>query len=199
MPVKRDSGIVRARVLGISGSPRRGGNSDTLLDKALEGASSVGAVTEKIFLNSMDFRPCQACGGCNETGACMIPDDMRRVYKSIERADAVIVASPVYFGNVTAQLKAMIDRFQSAWIARYALKNSPGRTGRAKGYFLCTSGSRDRKSFLNSASVVRNFFSTIGIRYSGDVYFAGSDRKCAVKGHPRTMSAALKLGRLSAK
>lgn len=195
MPGKRDKHIVEKLVVGISGSPRRGGNSDLLLDKALEGASSVGAGTEKLFLNNMDLRPCQACGGCDESGVCIIPDDMRHVYKSIERADAVIVASPIYFGSVTAQLKAMVDRFQGWWIAKYVLKAGHSRKNKRRGYFLCVAGSTDRKYFRDAGKVVRNFFATIGADYSGGLFCGGSDKTGAVKRDGKVMEKAFRLGK----
>lgn len=192
MPGKRDKRRLKL-VVGISGSPRRGGNSDTLLDKALEGASSVGARTEKIFLNDMDFRPCQACGGCDEAGVCMLPDDMRQIYKSLESADAIIVASPVYFGSVTAQLKAMVDRFQGSWVARYVLKSESRRWDR-KGYFLCVSGSRERRFFTDARKIVKNFFATIGVKYSGEIFCGGVDRAGEVRGRPGIVTKAFELG-----
>ena len=113
-------------VLGILGSPRRGGNAEVLLDKALEGARSGGVSVEKISLNELTIRPCQECGGCDDTGKCVIADDMAAVYNSVDRADIVILASPVFFGELTAQTKAMIDRFQCRWVGKYRLKKGPG-------------------------------------------------------------------------
>ena len=109
-------------VLGISGSPNTGGFTGLLLDKALDGAKASGAHTEKIILNDLNFKACQECGGCGETGVCILDDDMRPIYEKLVKADAVVVASPIYFGNITAQLKAMIDRCHSSWMAKYILK-----------------------------------------------------------------------------
>ena len=195
MPRKCDNRIVRPVIVGINGSPRRGGNSEILLDNALEGASSVGATVEKIFLNEMDFRPCQACGGCDESGICMLPDDMRRIYKNIERADAIVVASPIYFGSVTAQLKAMIDRFQGAWVAKYVLKKRPFGKKCREGYFFCVSGSADRKYFLDARKVVKNFFATIGAEYSGELFCGRLNKAGEVKKMPKLLRKAFEIGK----
>ena len=109
-------------VLGINGSPRMGGNTDILLDKALEGAQGKGSEIEKVILNTLKFSPCQECEVLKDDGSCIINDDMQPLYKKIKESDAIILASPIFFGSLTAQTKMMIDRFQCAWRARYILK-----------------------------------------------------------------------------
>ena len=136
-------------VLGISGSPKANGLTGLLLDKTLDGARALGAHTEKIILNDLNFKACQECGGCDETGVCVLDDDMRPIYEKLARADAVVVASPVYFGNITAQLKAMIDRCHSSWMAKYILKRDLLEIRGARGYF-CVSQVRNRKNILRA-------------------------------------------------
>ena len=184
-------------MIGISGSPRKSGNTDSLLDRALEGALSEGAFIDKVFLNDLTFKPCQACGRCHRTGACGTRDDMADVYKMIERADVVIVASPVYFGTVTAQLKAMIDRFHGVWIAKNVLKLRQSGKKRAKGYFLSAAGSSDRRIFAHSRKIVRNFFATADIDYAGQLFCAGIDEKGSVINDEKMMKKAFMLGKAS--
>ena len=109
-------------ILGINGSPRIGGNTDILLDKVLEGAKAKGAKTEKVILNTLKFSPCQECENIRDDGTCIIEDDMQPLYKKIEEAEAVILASPIFFGSLSAQTKMMIDRFQCLWRAKYLFK-----------------------------------------------------------------------------
>ncbi|MBI4974861.1 MAG: flavodoxin family protein, partial [Candidatus Omnitrophica bacterium] len=154
------------KILGISGSPRKGGNTDTLLDKALEGAQSAGARVEKIALNDLNFKPCQECGGCDETGICVIDDDMQLVYRSLNSADAVIVASPIFFGSVTAQVKMMIDRLQSLWVLKYVLRKAATARRKRKGIFLCVSAARKKRFFENAKSIIKIFFATLDIKYA---------------------------------
>ncbi len=99
------------KVLGIMGSPRIGGNSDILLDEALAGAKTIGAEVGKIFLDKMKITGCKDCKKCNETGLCVIKDDMPEIQKRILEADAIIHSVPVYFWSMTAQMKAYLDRW----------------------------------------------------------------------------------------
>jgi multimeric flavodoxin WrbA len=99
------------RVLGVLGSPRVGGNSDILLEDALKGAKDEGAETEKIVLSQKKISGCLDCQKCNETGLCVIKDDMPEVHKKILEAHAVIHSVPVYFWSMTAQMKAYLDRW----------------------------------------------------------------------------------------
>ena len=160
-------------VLGISGSPKINGLTNLLLDKALTGAKALGAHTEKIVLNDLNFRPCQECGGCDKTGACILDDDMRSVYASLARAGAVIIASPIYFGSITAQLKAMIDRCNSLWTYKYILKNSSLKKERLRGLFLCVGGKDSKVYFANAKDVIKTFFVTIDAEYSSELFIRG--------------------------
>ena len=99
------------KVLGIMGSPRVGGNSDILLDDALSGAESAGASVEKIILDRMRISGCRDCRKCNETGLCVLKDDMPAIHGKIVEADALIHSVPVYFWSMTAQMKAYLDRW----------------------------------------------------------------------------------------
>ena len=103
------------KVLGILGSPRLGGNSDLLLEQALTGAKDAGVETEKIVLRQKKISGCLDCEKCNETGICVIKDDMLEIHKKILAADTVIHSVPVYFWSMTAQMKAYLDR----WCAFY--------------------------------------------------------------------------------
>ena len=114
------------KVLGINGSPRIGGNTDILLDKVLEGARSKGADTEKIILNKLKYSGCQECEAVKDDGSCIVQDDMQGVYKKIKATDVFILASPIFFGSLSAQTKMMVDRFQCAWRVKYILKKDIG-------------------------------------------------------------------------
>jgi multimeric flavodoxin WrbA len=107
------------KVLGIMGSPRVGGNSDVLLDEALSGAKDAGAEVEKIILDKKKISGCKDCKKCNETGICVIKDDMLEIHKKILDADAIINSVPVYFWSMTSQMKAYLDRwcafFDALW------------------------------------------------------------------------------------
>ncbi len=107
------------KVLGIMGSPRVGGNSDILLNEALAGAKAADAEVEKIILDKKKISGCHDCKKCNETGICVIKDDMLEIHKKILDADAIIHSVPVYFWSMTSQMKAYLDRlcafFDAQW------------------------------------------------------------------------------------
>ncbi len=104
----------RVRVLGIVGSPRRGGNTEVLVDEVLAGASAAGAMVEKVVLNELDIRPCQACNGCAKTGQCVQKDDMAAVLKQMEGSQVWVMGTPVYWWGPSAQFKAFMDRWYGA-------------------------------------------------------------------------------------
>lgn len=181
-------------VLGINGSPRIGGNTDILLDKALEGAKSKRARTEKVILNTLKFSPCQECEDVRDDGTCIIEDDMQTLYRKIEEADAIILASPIFFGSLSAQTKMMIDRFQCLWRAKYILKKSTFKKKR-RGCFISVEGSERKDFFENAKSVVKNLFATIDVEYGEELFCAGVDKKGSILKHPDTLNDAFELGK----
>jgi multimeric flavodoxin WrbA len=98
------------KVLGIVCSPRKGGNTEILVKEALDSAQKAGAKTELVSVAGKNIAPCDGCSSCRQTGVCHIQDDMQPIYQQLEAADAIIFGSPVYFGGVSAQAKAIIDR-----------------------------------------------------------------------------------------
>jgi len=98
------------KIIGLVCSPRQGGNTQILMEEALAAAREAGAQTELIFVPDLDIAPCDACGSCEESGRCKNNDDMDIITQSLEDADGMIFGTPVYFINVTAQAKTVIDR-----------------------------------------------------------------------------------------
>jgi len=109
------------KVLGIAGSPRKNGNTEILMNEVLKVAREAGCETEAFLLSEKQVAPCDACGTCFKVGSCVIQDDMQELYAALEGADAVIFGSPVYFGSVSAQCKAVMDRM-FALLPRHSLK-----------------------------------------------------------------------------
>jgi multimeric flavodoxin WrbA len=98
-------------VLGIVGSPRIGGNTDILVDEVLAGAEEAGASTEKVVLNKLEIKPCQACDSCYKTGKCFQNDDMELLLEKMEKSNIWILGTPIYWWGPTAQFKAFLDRW----------------------------------------------------------------------------------------
>lgn len=181
------------KVLAINASPRIKGNTDLLLDRVLEGARSKGADTEKIILNRLKFVPCQECKDMPNDGSCNVQDDMQDVYRKIRGADAVIFASPIFFGSLSAQAKMMIDRFQCAWRAKYILKKDNGYK-KITGAFICVEAS-SRKDFLeNARAIARNFFATINAGYKYELFCQGIEGKGDILKHPVYLKKAFGIG-----
>ena len=104
------------KVLILSGSPRRGGNSDLLCGEFLRGAEAAGHQVEKIFLRDKKIAPCNACYFCAKSGGkCAIQDDMGEILDKMQAADVIVMASPVYFYSIDAQMKTLIDRCVARW------------------------------------------------------------------------------------
>ena len=183
------------KVLGIAGSPRQGGNTDLLLTELLKGAASQGAEVKTIVLNNLKISPCQHCDACMKTGNCRIPDDMQMIYRELEAADIIVLASPVQFMGPTAQMKAMIDRCQALWSRKYVLKKPPlGEEKKRKGFFISVGGTRFANIFEPSITIVKTLFKVIDIAYAGDLLFKGIDEKGAITKHPDALRQAFLTG-----
>ena len=184
------------RVLGISGSPRRGGNTDLLLAEVMKGAASRGAEVKTIILNDLKIAPCQHCDACLETGRCKVKDDMQMVYDELERADRIVLASPVHFMGVTAQTKAMIDRCQALWARKYVLKQPPlgDRQIERKGLFVSVGGMKLANLFEPSLATIKALFKVLDIDYVGELLLPGVDEKGAIQNHPDALKQAFIAG-----
>ncbi len=98
------------KILGLSFSPRKQGNTEILLGEVLGAAKEEGAETELYSVAGKNIKPCDGCWGCRETGKCHIKDDMQELYNKLLEADGIIFGTPVYFYNMTGQGKTVIDR-----------------------------------------------------------------------------------------
>ncbi len=113
------------RILAISGSPTKQGNNEKIVDTIVEIAKSRGFETDTILLSGKKINPCIACGTCSHGERCPIKDDMQPIYDRLTASDAIIVTSPVYFGCMTAQIKALFDRSVLLRRQGFQLKNKP--------------------------------------------------------------------------
>lgn len=147
------------RVLGIAGSPRRHGNSERLLDACLAGAREAGADTDELIVVEEGIAPCRGCNACSSTGECVVHDGMREVYPRLDTADAIVVATPVYFATVPAVLKALYDRCQPYWARRYVLEEP--RRPRRPGALLIVGGGGDPFGTGCATTVTRSVFAVL--------------------------------------
>ena len=114
------------RVLVIKASPREKGNSSVLANRVMDGAGEVGATTESVSLHRLDIRPCRGCDTCRATHACVIKDDMQGLYPKLLAAEAIVLASPIYWFTFSGGMKTFIDRWYALWnIAKEPFKAKP--------------------------------------------------------------------------
>jgi len=188
--------MLTMKVLGLFGSPRRGGNTDLLLEEMLRGAQSRGAEIEKIFLSDWDISGCRECRRCEIDGNCVIKDQMQKLYPKLLQTDYIILASPIFFYGVTAQAKRMIDRCQALWARKYILKKTSvqEKSARRKGWFISVAGSRGEKVFQGAILTVRYFFDALNVEYAGELTFGRIDSKGAIKKHPSGLKEAFEAG-----
>ncbi len=182
------------RVIGLMGSPRIGGNTDLLMDEALTGAREAGAETEKLTVDKANIAPCKEYYGCLRDGKCVINDDMDDIYEKLAEYERVIVASPMFFYSVTAQIKALMDRCQALWARTHVLKTLPRDTGR-KGAFIGVGATRGEKLFEGPKLTVKYFFDAIGVEYADELLVRGVDKRGEVKDHPEALAEAREMGR----
>ena len=182
------------KVVGISGSPRKEGNTETLLLEFLRGAEESGAETRLFILRQMDIAPCRHCDGCLAEGKCVVKDDMWLIYPELEGLDALALASPIQFYGLTAQVKAMIDRCQAFWARKHVLKRPLSKRPR-KGVFISVGGTKSRDLFEPAKATVKIFFRTIDVEYWGELLYRGVDEKGAIRQHPTALKEAFVLGK----
>ena len=181
------------KVLGIMGSPRIKGNTDLLLDEALRGAQSQGAEVEKITVANLKIAPCREIYVCLKDGNCAIRDDMDGIYLRILAADAIIVASPIFFYTVSAQLMPLISRCQALWSRKYVLKNM--NIPLKKGAFIAVGATRGAKLFDGPKLTIKYFFQAINAEYKEELLIRGIDKKGEIKQHPTALVDAYELGK----
>ena len=173
-------------VLVISASPRKGGNSDTLCDEFIRGAQESGNNAEKIFLASKNIEYCIGCGVCNTTHKCVQRDDMAEILDKMVEADVIVLATPVYFYTMDAQMKTLIDRT----VPRYTeIQNKDF-------YFIVAAADTERKMMERTIEGFRGFTQDCltGAREKGIIYGTGAWQAGEIKGTP-AVKQAYEMGR----
>ena len=185
------------KVLGIAGSPRRGGNTDSLLAHFMEGAASIAAEVKTFSVCNLKIAGCFHCDACYEKGQCRVQDDMQIVFREMESADRIVMASPLQFMSVSAQLKAVIDRCQTLWARKYILKIPPlGDNRPRKGFFISVGGRRTVPNLFDAELVtIKNLYRMIDLAYAGDILLPGIDAKGDILKHPEALEQAYQAGR----
>jgi multimeric flavodoxin WrbA len=149
------------RVLILSSSPRKRGNSNALCDQFLEGAIAAGHEVEKVVLAEKKINYCTGCYACKSNGRCVQKDDMAKILDSMIAADVIVMATPVYFYTMCAQMKTVIDRC----VARYT------KITNKEFYFIVTAAESDKTTVAPTIEGFRAFLSCLpGAKEKGIVY-----------------------------
>ncbi|MEN6442297.1 MAG: flavodoxin family protein [Methanoregula sp.] len=184
-------------VLGISGSPHRHGNTETLLDSFLDGARAAGATVEKVVLKEFQYSPCRGCNACHKTGKCVVKDDAVAIFDKILAADCLAVASPIYSMGITAELKGLIDRGQYLWARKFILKTlffTDEHIKRHKALFISTAGQSWDHVFDGAFPMVTALFNGVGFEYYDNIIANNMDKYGGIKNHPTAIKDAFLKG-----
>jgi multimeric flavodoxin WrbA len=185
------------KIAAIYGSPRRNGNSSTLLNHAVQGASDAGVSVESIVLRDLDMSPCLELYGCKEQGQCIIHDDFQKVHEQILSCQGIILASPIFFYTVSAHTKILMDRCQSLWVKKYWIDKVPyGQwESKRKGLFISVGATKGRKLFEGALLTVKYFFDTLDIKMEKPLLYRGLDFEGDVLTHPEYLEEAYRTGK----
>jgi multimeric flavodoxin WrbA len=187
-------------VLAIAGSPRRGGNSETLLDWVIAAMGKDKDVSvEKIALTDVVVNPCRGCNACEVLNRCVQRDDMDWIHDRLLGADVIIVSAPIFCMGINAQTKALIDRAQVFRSRKYVLKLPvvpPEQKGKRLGMFLSTAGQKWETVFDAAIPSVKCFFHVIEVRDRDISYLMvnGVDQKGEIENHPTARTDAEQIG-----
>ena len=189
------------KVLAFAGSPRRHGNSETLLDWVLGGMSTdKDVIIEKVVLTDANINPCKGCNACEKLNKCVQRDGMDAYHDKIVDADIILLSSPIFCMGVASQVKALIDRAQVFRSRKYVLKLPivpPDRKGKRLGVFLASAGQKWDYVFDAAIPSVKCFYHVIDIRDTDISYLMinGVDEKGAIEHHPTAKTDAENLGK----
>ncbi len=171
-------------ILCLQGSPRKKGNTRDLVSMFADQARNLGASVDIIHAPALDIKPCKELIVCEKKGYCPIKDDMDQVYAAIKRADLIVLASPVFFYNVTAQLKALIDRCQVFWGRKYSLGLKEPNAGIRRGFLLSCGGSGGKKLFDGMELTAKIFFDALSVSYQGMLGYRHIESPGDMAAHP---------------
>jgi len=184
-------------IVAIYGSPRRKGNTATLLKKAIEGARDSGAEVEEIVLRDLKISPCLEIYGCMQAGECAIKDDFQIVRDKILASQGLILASPVFFYAVSSHTKILMDRFQSLWVKKYWVDKTPKdqQIIKRKGLFISVGATKGKKLFDGMLLSVKYFFDVLDMELWKTLLYRQLDFQEDVLKHPEYLEEAFRAGK----
>ena len=187
----------KIRIIALYGSPRRRGNTARLLQRAVEGARAAGAEVEEIVLRDLKMSPCLEIYGCKNAGECRLKDDFQITRDKILASRGLMLTSPVFFYTVSAHTKILMDRFQSLWVKKYWIDETPTRQPPAqrKALFIGVGATRGKKLFDGILLSLKYFFDVIDMSLWKSLLYRGLDFEGDVLKFPEYLDEAYEAGR----
>ena len=184
------------KIVAIYGSPRRSGNTATLLKQAVKGARDAGAEVREFVLRDLKMSPCLEIYKCKESGRCAIQDDFQIIHDEMLAADGMILASPIFFYTVSAHTKILMDRCQSCWVKKYWIDKAPfgKRPLKRKGLFISVGATRGKKLFDGALLTVRYFFDVLDMGLWRSLLYRSLDFEGDILKHPDYLEEAYRSG-----
>ncbi len=175
-------------VLGLQGSPRKKGNTNYLMSAFMDAAQKNGAQTLTIDVTQKNVIPCKEYTVCEKKGFCPINDDVRDViYPLLRQADVVVISTPIFFYNMSAQLKAVVDRCQTFWARKYKLKLKDPAGDMRRGFMLSAAATKGKNLFEGLHLTTQYFFDAIDAKYEGSLTYRGIEGPGDMAAHPTVL------------
>jgi multimeric flavodoxin WrbA len=185
------------RIVALYGSPRRRGNTASLLKRAVEGARDAGAQVEEIVLRDLKLSPCLEIYSCKQDGECRIKDDFQQVREQVLSSAGLMLASPIFYYAVSAHTKILMDRFHSLWVKKHWIDagRNPAPAIRRQGIFISAGATRGRRLFEGALLSVRYFFDTLDTDLWKALLYRGLEHEGEVQEHPDYLNETYQAGR----
>ena len=170
------------KIIGFIASPRKDGNTAWAVNQILDGAKAHGAETEVFYSGVLDIKPCRGCLGCTENDKCVINDDMQKIYTTLKQADALVLGSPIYMGQMTAQAKVFTDRLFAYITPRFSPRFKEENAGK-KLTLVFTQGNPNHDMFKEYIDYTEKMFKMLEFDVNGVQIVAGtrSEQACEKK------------------
>jgi len=185
------------RIVALYGSPRRQGNTATLLMQAVAGARDAGARVEEFVLRDLKLSACLEIYSCRQDGECRIRDDFQKVREHVLASAGLMLASPIFYYAVSAHTKILMDRFHSLWVKKHWVdaQRNPTPGMRRKGLFISAGATRGKRLFDGTLLSVRYFFDTLDMDLWKALLYRGLEHESEVQEHPDYLNETYQTGR----
>lgn len=184
-------------IAAVYGSPRRRGNTATLLRRAVAGARDAGARVTEIVLRDQKMSPCLEIYGCKDTGRCVIKDDYAKIEAMLQGVDGMMLASPIFFYSVSAHTKILMDRCNSLWVKKYWIDKKPfgQKHYPRKGLFISVGSTNGKRLFDGAVLSVTYFMDALDMELWQSLLYRGIEKEGQIQENPAALQAAYDAGK----